>query len=495
MQRNRTCGLLPAAALLAAEICAPTAHGQSSNEWRAYVPCAAVGEAETSMQRQLLSDDRAEQRYRAVFLYFARGFVQHQSPDFGRVQYCGAGSVNSFAVNGLEGFARTAPLLAAWLYSGRETTITGPAGGPGVDLVDVLKKGILSGVDPGSRDYWGAIVDNDQRIVEAADIARTLWLTKALIWERSSPREKLMIARWLLPATKAATPQNNWMLFPIVVDLVLIDLNAPGVAPDLAADAHREFAVYKRFYLQSGWFSDGSNGVDFYNAWGITYDLYWLHQVDATFETEFITKAVSDSAALTENLISPRGIPIMGRSICYRTAVPVPILAADLQAPGDATRGRALHALDAVWRYFAGHGAIREGALTQGYFAEDLRFLDEYSGGGSCQWGLRSLVLAFMHGTSDHFWSDPPAPLPVELSDYRIDYPKLGWRVAGHVETGEITVEISANSRDNIRPHPYTEFDRFLETIRRRPFRPRNHEIKYESRVYSSAHPFPALPP
>jgi hypothetical protein len=481
--------------LTAPALGAPAAHGQSSNSWRAYVPCAAVGDAEAAMQRELLSDDPAEQRYRAAFVYFARGFVQHQSPDFGRVQYCGAGSVNSFAVNGLEGFARTAPLLAAWLYSGRDTVLTGPPDGRGVDLVNVLKRGILSGVDPHSPDYWGAIADNDQRIVEAADVARTLWLTKAVIWDHLSADEKLLIARWLLPATKAATPQNNWILFPIVVDLVLVDLNAPGVERDLAASAHREFAGYKRFYLESGWFVDGSNGVDFYNSWGITYDLYWLHQIDTTFETEFITKAMSDSAALTLHLISPHGIPIMGRSICYRTAVPVPILAADFSGSADAARGRALHALDAVWRYFVGRGAIRDGALTQGYFAEDMRFLDDYSGGGSCQWGLRSLVLAFMHGPADHFWSDPPALLPVESSDYRIDYPKLGWIVAGHAESGEITVEIPANTRENIRPDPYTELDRIRESIRRRPFRPRNHDIKYRSRVYSSARPFPALPP
>jgi hypothetical protein len=477
---------LPAAALAALAIGAAAVRSQSSNAWRSYVPCAAVGDAESSMQRQFLSDAPAVQRYRAAFLYFVHGFVQHQSAGFSRVQYCGAGSVNSFAVNGLEGFARTAPLLAAWLYAGRETVLTDPMDGRRVDLVDVLKRGILSGADPHSPDYWGAIVDNDQRIVEAADIARTLWLTKSCIWDHLSDDEKLMIARWLLPATRAATPQNNWILFPIVVDLVLVDLNAPGRDRDLAASAHREFAGYKRFYLQSGWFLDGSN-IDFYNAWGITYDLYWLHQIDAAFETEFIAKAVDDSAALTEHLISPRGIPIMGRSICYRTAVPVPILAAGLLAPADAAPGRALHALDAVWRYFIGRGAIREGALTQGYFAADLRFLDEYSGGGSCQWGLRSLVLAFMHGAADHFWSDPPALLPVESSDYQLDYPKLGWRIAGHVSSGEITLEIPANTGENTRPDPYTEFDRFLETIRRRPFRPHNHEIKYKSRPGAAA--------
>jgi hypothetical protein len=468
---------------------------RSANErWRPYVPCAAVGDAEASLKRQFLRDGPAEERYRAVFLYFTHGFIRHLSPGFGRVQYCGAGSVNSASVNGLEGFARTAPLLAAWLYSGREKVLVDPADGRRIDLVELLKRGILSGVDRRSRDYWGDIVDNDQRIVESADIARTLWLTRASIWDHLSEDERIRVTQWLLPASKAATPQNNWILFPIVVDLVLVKLNAPSLDRDLVARAHRAVEQYRRFSLESGWFLDGSNGVDFYNAWGITYDLFWLDQIDATFETEFITAAIRGSATLTEHLISPRGIPIMGRSVCYRTAVPVPIIAAGFLGPPDAASGRAQRALDAVWRYFVGHDSVRDGALTQGYYGADLRFLDNYSGGGSCQWGLRSLTLAFMHGAGDNFWTDPPALLPVELSDYQFEYPKIGWRIAGHVLSGEITVEILKNTDAIKQPDPYTWFDRIREAILRRPFRPSNHEVKYDSRFYSSAEPFPLLP-
>jgi hypothetical protein len=446
-------------------------------------------------EAEFLRDAPADRRYRGLFLYFAHGFVQHLTPGLGRVQYCGAGSVNGLAVNGLEGFARTAPLLAAWLYSGREQSPLDPVDGRRIDLVAVLKSGILSGVDPRSRDYWGDIVDNDQRIVEAADIARTLWLTRASIWDQLSEAERLDITRWLLPATKAATPQDNWILFPIIVDLVLIKLNAPTHDRDLLTIAHLKFAEYRRFYLESGWFVDGSNGADFYNAWGITYDLFWLNQIDSGFEKDFIAGAIRSSAALTEHLISPRGIPIMGRSICYRTAVPVPVLAAGFLDPPDSAPGPALRALDAVWRYFIGHEAIRDGALTQGYFGSDLRFLDEYSGGGSCQWGLRSLVLAYMHGAREHFWTDPPDLLPVELADYRLEYPKIGWRIAGRADSGEITVEILKNSERLNRPNPYTLFDKIREAILRRPFRPGNRKAEYDSRFYSSAEPFAAIPP
>jgi len=476
-----------ASAALIALLSGAAAYRLASKPWRQYAPCAAGGGAESRLRAELLSDAPPEERYQAAFLYFAQGFLRHLA-GFSRVQYCGAGSFNSYAISGLEGFARTAPLLAAWLYSGRGT-VQDPH--EPIDLAAILKRGILAGVDRRSRDYWGDIGDNDQRIVEAADIARTLWLTRASIWQHLSEDEKRRITQWLLPATRAATPQNNWILFPITVDLVLASLDAPANNAELTARAHRDFEKYKRFYSESGWFVDGSDGIDFYNTWGITYELFWIHEIASDFDPEFITRAIADSATLTEHLISPQGVPIMGRSVCYRTSVPVPVIAASLSTPPQAAPGVALRALDSVWRYFIAHDAIRDGALTQGYFGSDLRFLDRYSGGGSCQWGLRSLVLAFMHGAGDRFWTDAPGRLPVEVSDYRLDYPKLGWRVAGHVSTGEITIEILKNTGTINRSDPYTRFDEFLETILRRPMRPRNDRVKYASRYYSSAHPFP----
>src|SRR5580700_1892332 len=223
--------------------------------WQQNIPCPAAGIAEARVLAQFLPEAPAEQRFNAVFRYFAGGFVRHLSPGLSRVQYCGAGSVNGFAVNGLEGFARTAPLLGAWLYSGRPQRILDPANEHSIDLVAILKGGILNGVDPTSRDYWGDVGDNDQRIVEAADIARTLWLTRASIWDHLSDAEKLQVTRWLLQSAKATTPQDNWILFPIIVDLVLAHLNAPAQDPELMARAQREFTRYKRLYLESGWFT------------------------------------------------------------------------------------------------------------------------------------------------------------------------------------------------------------------------------------------------
>jgi hypothetical protein len=172
--------------------------------------------------------------------------------------------------------------------------------------------------------------------------------------------------------------------------------------------------------------------------------------------------------------------------------VPVPLLAASLLDPADVQmNGRAQRALDVVWRYFLARGSLQDGALTQGYFGPDLRFLDPYSGPGSCQWGLRSLVLAFMHTPAQLFWTGGSQPLPVEEADFHLDWPKLGWVVEGHRASGEITIEIAANPPGIVSAEPYTAYDRLREALLLRPYRPLNHPIKYESHLYSSARPFP----
>ena len=82
--------------------------------------------------------------YDHLFTYFSDGFLRFASPGRERVLYPGMGSCFGPAVDGLQGFARTAPLLAAWATSSREPVGTDPVGGQRVDLVALLQEGLLS---------------------------------------------------------------------------------------------------------------------------------------------------------------------------------------------------------------------------------------------------------------------------------------------------------------------------------------------------------------
>jgi len=487
---------------IAAVACAPWVMSKFQNmwarEWHQYRPFPAASAAEAQLEQHFLSDAPAAERFDTLFRYFADGFVRHAAPGFSRVHYPGVGSTRGFRTDGLEGFARTAPLLAAWASAGHGASLPDPRGGPPLDINEMLKQGILQGTDPSSPDYWGDIHEVGQKLVEATEIARVLWLTRATLWTSLTSEQQARITRWFAPADQFKQLRNNWMLFPVIIDLTVAGLNGDSEASRaLLAHATKMFAQYREFYLESGWFFDYPHGVDFYNTWGITYDLFWIHLIAPEFAGAFIRDTIAQSAKLTEHLISPLGVPIMGRSICYRTAVPVPVVAAELIGSPDASAGRSVRALDVVWRYFIAHKSVSDGALTQGYFGSDPRFVDKYSGAGSCHWGLRSLTLAFLHGPQDEFWQAAPEPLPIEVGSYTLSLPKLRWQVAGNQVSGEITIEILDNEPGVREIEPYTWFNRMVEQTFQRPYRPRNDAAKYESRIYSSARPFPLdkIPP
>lgn len=468
---------------------------QGVEGWGRYQPADRdEGAREAAVRAALLDDQRAaEQRYEALFAYFLHGFVTYATPDGARVQYRGLASRYGHSINGLEGFARTAPLLAAWVHSGRGTTVVDVPTGATIDLVAALRRGILAGTDPRSDAYWGTITDRDQRIVEAADIARVLWLTRDTLWNTLGPAEQRQVAAWLRQVDGVAVWQNNWRLFPVVVDLALTALGQGGELRRGSYDA------FKRDYLGHGWFFDRPLGVDYYNTWGVTYDLHWIRLLQPEFDREFIAGALRDSALLTAHLIGPQGIPILGRSVCYRTAVPVPLLAGmqvdGMQVDGSAIApGQARHALDVVWRHFVAHGSLRSGALTQGYFAADPRIVDAYTGTGSCHWGLRSLVLAFMQPPGAPFWTAPAERLPIESGDYRLDLPELGWTVEGRRDTATIVIRVARNTGPIVAPLPHTSWRQVAEQVLRRPLRPPNRAAQYDSPAYSSATPFPLLP-
>ena len=162
------------------------------------------------------------EEYDTLVLYFMHGFISSSTHDYSLIHYAGLPGMAGYTVNGLEGFARTSPLFAAWIYSGRPAKVVDPQTGKLVDLIDVLRRGILSGTDPLSQNYWGDIKSNDQRILETADISRLLWLTKEPIWFKLSDIERKKVADWLLQVNNAKiTNRNNWILSPIIVNSFL----------------------------------------------------------------------------------------------------------------------------------------------------------------------------------------------------------------------------------------------------------------------------------
>jgi hypothetical protein len=212
--------------------------------------------------------------------------------------------------------------------------------------------------------------------------------------------------------------------------------------------------------------------------------------MDPTSADQFIRPTVVESGRLTSHLISPAGLPMMGRSICYRTAVPSAVLAGSLLSPETISPGLARRALDVTWRHFVSHDILRQGSMTMGYYETDPRLVDRYSGGGSCHWGLRSLTLAYMAGRDHAFWRDRQQKLPVEAGDFFLDLPKLGWRVSGRQSDRNITISIPANANRKARIGALSRWMSLIERTTHRPRRPNNLTLKYDLPAYSVVEPF-----
>jgi len=461
----------------------------SAQGWNRFVPASTdEGTTELAVKREFLSRTATdEQRYRALFDYFLYGAVNYTDAAGSRIHYPGAPSNNGYKITGLEGFARTGTMLAAWVTSGRDPVVVDTASGRPIDLVSYLRRALLVGTDPKSRGYWGNIRDWDSRIVEAADVARIVWMSRSQIWWQLDQQQRSQVAAWLRQVDGRRTPDNVWLLFPLMVDVVLRSLGATASGAELVSSPN--YVRFKQNYLGNGWFSDPPQGADFYNTWGTSYELFWIAVIDPEFDREFIRSTLKQSADITGHLIGPNGVPIMGRSICYRTAVSVPLQAENLLDDQAVSSGLARHSLDAVWRHFVAHGALQDGALTQGYYRSDLRFVDFYTGPGSCQWGLRSLVLAFLRPPESDFWQASEQLLPVEQDDYRVVYDKVGWVVTGRRADGSVSIEIPNNAGNAPLTNGYARWRVWVEKVFRRPLRPVNEDTEYGRQFYTSGTP------
>jgi hypothetical protein len=419
------------------------------------------------------------------------GFMTYATPTHARANYPGLHAGGKRQAEEFEGFSRIAPLIGVWLEHGAGTMLTLPSGRE-VDVARVLQEGMLAGSDPRSPDYWGDIADRDQRIAEAADVALALWLSRATVWQRLDAAQRQQIVRWLLQVNGKEVADNNWHLF---VAQVNVALQALGADHDEKA-IERNLARTLEFYRGDGWFTDGPDGpVDYYNAWGFYYHIGWIHRMNPGLLAESVNDALPVFAADLLHLLGPNGMPVMGRSVCYRMAVPAPLIFASTFDSTSLAPAQARRALDLTWDFFAEHGALREGRVTQGYCGDDPSILDNYSGPASCLWSLRSLIVALHLGPEAPFWTLDAAPLPVEQGDFERSIAGGRWIVRGDARTADVTlINPRPLPETQTQLAPYTFIDRVLSTVRGTPRRPQNESAKYDRATYGSIHAFCGCP-
>jgi len=429
--------------------------------------------------------------YETLALYLFEGWAGYRTPDAERAHYPGAKSESGHRIDGFEAYARMFPMAAAWLSSGRPATIR-TAGGP-LDLAETFARGLAAGTDPNHPAYWGAVTGYSQRLVESADIALGLWLSRETVWARLDAPTRARVTAWLTDAAGAEPYEGNWQMFPMLVHRALKALGADVSRYD--ARIQTSWQYFKQFHRGEGWFFDPPNGFDYYNAWSIHYAMFWLTRMDPDFDRAFVASTLAEFADFYKHLFGPQLQPLMGRSVCYRTAAPVPLLTAQVLAPQAVSKGEAMRALDLTWSGFIGRGALANGTVTQGFCGTDLAVVPMYTGPGSCLWALRSLVVAFALDRELGLFAAERTPLPVERADFSVTNQTIGWTITGARDSGRVVLTLAANPPDaNPGVGPYALKHKAFEWLTHKPRRPNNQAALYGRHSYASDAPLAQCP-
>ena len=137
------------------------------------------------------------------------------------------------------------------------------AGGGVFDCWHRYRDGLRNGTDPDHPEYWGAVHDRSQKVVEMAAISVTLALAPDQLWEPLSVDTKRNVAEWLHQVNKIEVPDSNWRFFRVLTNLGLRKVGAVHDWEHAQIDLDR----LESFSLTDGWYTDGPNGpCDYYSA-------------------------------------------------------------------------------------------------------------------------------------------------------------------------------------------------------------------------------------
>jgi len=378
---------------------------------------------------------------------------QYASPGGGLITPPGRPSGAGIRSDGIEGFARSF-LIAAPLLAGRAEDPHDHAGW--------YARGLAAAMNSAGPDRWGRAIGVDeikqwngtpQPIVEAANLAFGLALSRSRIWDQLDEKLREELADWLAHHAAKHGSVNNWLLFTAVIEAFLrsVGYDVPG------GHAQADVDLFESWYLGDGWYNDGpisattghGNRVDHYNSWVIQtflWQWYELTEQPAARRERFLARLgeFADSYAL---LFAPDGSPLhQGRSLTYRHAVLGGLWAAGLAGVGSETPGTIRRLASRVLEHFTDLGVGVEGPPTLGHGAtEFLPMCQVYSGPGSPYFaGMGFLGLA---APTDHpLWASPEQPLPAERGDYVSTLHGVGWVI----QAADGVVHIANHASDHI---------------------------------------------
>ncbi|WP_308169715.1 DUF2264 domain-containing protein [Acrocarpospora catenulata] len=331
------------------------------------------------------------------------------------------------------------------------------AGGGKFDHWELWREGLAAGTDPAHPEYWGAVTDIDQRLVETAAIGLALALAPEVLWDPLTGRERDNVATWLRHAMTVRPVENNWQFFPVLVGL---GLNRMGVGFDPAPNLAR-LDLLESYALGKGWYSDGPNPQrDYYIPFAMHYyGLIYAHLGDDSDRAQRFRDRAAAFALDFQHWFTTDGAAVpYGRSLTYRFAQGAfwgALAFAGVDAlPWGVVKGYLLRHL----HWWQTHPIYdNSGLLTIGYTYPQPTLAEQYNAPGSPYWALKAFLPLALPATHP-FWQADEAPAP-PLPDVHTQ-PEPGVTLM-RCEQGRQVVLLSGGQHNNWARHGAAKYSKF----------------------------------
>jgi glycosyltransferase involved in cell wall biosynthesis len=316
--------------------------------------------------------------------------------DWARALLASGGAAQGNGVEDMEAWARS---LLGLAFLGEEA---------GAEAWRQRRARLASGVDPAAADGWGRPVDHDQRIVELADIALSLCLAPAHLWDPLPENAKRAVLDYLRAGFDCEVYPSNWLWFRVAIGVALERF---GARPDRSR-MHADLDRLESYAAGNGWYRDGAVGpCDYYNAWGFHFHALLYTKLDPKAEPARCERLRERAARFGREYLhwfAPNGASLAyGRSVVYRFAAAaywaVAAWAGIEALPQGELKGLLLRNLR-WWK-----ARLPAVPLAIGYTYPNPRVAEFYSSAGSL-YEVAKAFAALLMPASHEFWRAPELP-------------------------------------------------------------------------------------
>lgn len=299
---------------------------------------------------------------------------------------------------------------------------------------NLYRKGLVSGTNPQSEEYWGSCRDLDQKFVEMAAIAYGILMIPEKVWEPLTTEEKNNLAVWLQEINHYECSHSNWQFFCILTNAALYSVGMPYSEERLELGLRR----IESYYEGGGWYRDGKGGhKDYYigfaiQFYSIVYAMF-MKEKDPERCKKFEERAVAFGQDFVHWFAENGAAVAYGRSQTYRFAqcafFSICVVAGIQVFPLPVMKGIIARHLEWWMKQPIFDNA---GILTIGYGYPNLLMQESYNAPGSPYWCMKAFACLALPKEHE-FWSVKAEPLPkMETIQKLDDADAVIQRIDGH---------------------------------------------------------------